>query len=206
MKKTFHLQVILVAGIALLAFGLFGYVAWATPQTPILPVGQELGEDNMIAYRQATATCTGNDCGISFGSSPPTPVGRYIGGYLISFRTCQTYSCAGTECTCADASGSTFSSGFGILIYDNATGKVSVLIPLDGQDIQTMGHWPAFMDSEWLNKLLWTEWSIKDTPGEIDGGSFTYDWGGLVGGCGSRSDPCGKVFLEHLIMLRERSN
>ncbi len=63
MKKTLPLQALLVAGIALLAFGLFGYISWAaiTPQTtplpPILPVGEELGLDNLIAYRQETTTC-----------------------------------------------------------------------------------------------------------------------------------------------------
>lgn len=222
MRKYLHLQVILVAGIALLAFGLFGYIAWATPQAPIGTPGDELAHDNMIAYREAVAKCDAQGhCSIDFGSEPPVMAGRYIGGYLISFRTCQTYTCAGVECTCADEDGDgTFTSGFGILMYDNATGKVSVLIPLDGEDLYNMhdpnndplAHYlPEWMHHDWAAKLLWTEWNLNNngsgTEGEESG--FAYKFAGLVGGCDYSADtglPCGRVFLEHLIQLRARSN
>lgn len=221
MKKTLPLQALLVAGIALLAFGLFGYVAWATPQTPIGTPGAELAQDNMIAYRQATATCTGDGCDITF-STEPVVAGRYIGGYLISFRTCQTYTCAGVECTCnleEEGGDGTFTSGFGILMYDNSTGKVSVLIPLDGEDLYNMHDddqhlphlLPEWMHLDWGAKLLWTEWNLNNngsgTEGEESG--FAYKFAGLVGGCDYSADtglPCGRVFLEHLIQLRARSN
>lgn len=207
MRKTLHLQVILVAGIVLLAFGLFGYIAWATPQTPIGTPGDELAHDNMIAFREAVAKCDAQGyCSIDFGTEPPVMIGRYIGGYLISFRTCQTYTCAGVECTCDQGSGDgTFTSGFGILMYDNTTGKVSVLIPLDGQDLYDMGHLPASMLQDWRGKLLWSKWYLNGIGGGIEGGSgFTYDFAELVGGCASDADPCGRVFLEQLIKLRAR--
>lgn len=223
---------ILIVGICLLGLGLFFDLSNAVklPQGPIGDPGEELALENYIAWVEARKACGGGACWLDTGD--PKLLGRYIGGYLISYRTCDRYEYVEIAdedyMICADTAASDpgerykgrFSSGFGILIARKAQGsppndrrQLSILIPLNAE------HTPYEAQLATYNipktKLLWTRYDLTNlnAPEPFSGGGFSYEFKELIGGnpgtgnCGDGPEQkiiCGDVFLEHVIDISGR--
>jgi len=211
------LVIVLITGIVLVGLGMFGKFSSALigdawdPTPPIGDPGSELALDNYIAWIQAMGSCDsgGGSCEINVGN--PHILGRYIGGYLISYSTCDryTYDTTDNQMDCNDTvggEGGRFASGFGILItrYGNNRKKPAIILPLEvedlPEDIETKLNDYAIDDAD----LVWVQYNLTN----YESPNYQYEFAGLVGGnppnspnCDGTNDICGRVFLEHLIQV-----
>ncbi|MFC1721622.1 hypothetical protein ACFL0Z_01770 [Patescibacteria group bacterium] len=213
-RKNFIL-VVLIVGTVLVGFGLFGKLAvGGEPKGPVGEPGDNLALENYISYASATKPCD-DYCPVEIVGEPTT-LGRYVGGYLISFRTCPQYQCGNVDdkdyCWCSPDEPSSpessykgnFSSGFGILILRSAPNmkKPAILMPLEPKDVPNL---PPFM-SDYDEGMLWMQYNLTNyvDPSPTTGGNFEYEPAGLLGGCVDQNDECGRVFLEHTISVVNR--
>lgn len=209
------LVILLVTGIVLVGLGMFGKFGSALigdpwdPNPPIGDPGSELALDNYIAWIQAMGSCNGGSCQIDVGN--PHMLGRYVGGYLISFRTCDRYTYDGdnNQMVCNDTvsgEGGRFASGFGILItrYGNNRKKPAIILPLE------VGDLPESIRDQLTDydipetELVWVQYNLTN----LEPSNYRYEFAGLIGGnppnspnCDEANDICGRVFLEHLIQV-----
>jgi hypothetical protein len=225
------LIVILITGIALLGLGMFSSFSKAVligdsmPQEPIGNPGDELALENYIAWAEAERKCTsGGGCVLTTGE--PKLLGRYIGAYLVSYRTCDRYSESGGKWICNDTrsgdSEGQFASGFGILLAQK-TGSgtnrrnLSILLPMDVEALQ--GIEPGGQEiydalrgfSIHKKAMIWTRWNLNQ---DVATKKYSYEFVGLVGGnpgtayCGTGEGQvtvCGRVFLEQVLSVSGRA-
>ena len=233
MKLTRLFIVLLLTGIALLGLGMFSSFSKAVligdsmPQEPIGDPGDELALENYIAWAEAERKCTSGGGGCVLTTGEPKLLGRYIGAYLVSYRTCDRYqfNAAENKFICNDTSGGSdgqFASGFGILLAQK-TGSgtnrrnLSILLPMNvaalegiepgGQEIYNALRGFSLVDEN----MIWTRWDLKqDTVTK----KYYYEFIGLVGGnpgtayCGNGDGQvtiCGRVFLEQVLSVSGRA-
>ncbi len=229
MKHKFSIvYLFLVFGIILLGWGVFARLGQAvqvvTPAlspTPTITPNITAGADNtlqlqhMIAYRVLQSTCGADGCHIDPVGSVET-VGRYLGGFVVSWRNCDTWQFSGASApytmTCTDPNTEgqgKFVSAFGMLISTEA-GKLQLLIPLAGKDIVRRSIPGVQVPDGWgidERKMMWTAWDIVNQnpePSPDDPSTtYSYTWAGYVGGgcINSQEGKCGRVALEHVFIL-----
>ena len=218
MKHKFSIiYLCLVFGIVLLGWGVFAkFSAAGIVVTPTITPNPTTNNQTMmlkhtIAYRRVWSNCDGG-CHLD-GDKTLVPVGRYLGGFVASWRNCDNWTVTdptppGYTMTCQDNEGDgKFVSAFGILISTEA-GKFQLLMPLAGFDLDGRGKVvPDGWDLE--DKMMWTAWDIvyqgSGSSGDDPSGTYSYTWAGYVGGgCVNSYNPedlCGRVALEHNFIL-----
>lgn len=221
MKPKFKIVYIcLVAGIVLFGWGVCARLGQAgaivmPPPTPNTSPGADntLQIKHIISYRRLSSACGAGGCYIEPTGEIVT-IGRYLGGFMGSWRNCDNWKVEDDKVTmtCTDMGGyGKFVSAFGILITNEQSGspsfgKLQVLMPLSGEDVQLRSIPNVNVPDDWYGKMMWTLWDVEVTPqgaGEDPSLTYIYKWAGFAGG-GCINSPkglCGRVALEHNFRL-----